>query len=75
MNTTSYWGNTLHFILHGCHHKYPLDALRLVFPPVPATIFVTLGYCLARAILPQPAALAALAGGVFGYVIYDSKCL
>lgn len=31
-----YWGITAHFLFHGCHHKYPLDATRLVFPPVPA---------------------------------------
>lgn len=31
-----YWGITVHFLFHGCHHKYPLDATRLVFPPVPA---------------------------------------
>ena len=24
------------FLFHGCHHKYPLDATRLVFPPLPA---------------------------------------
>jgi sterol desaturase/sphingolipid hydroxylase (fatty acid hydroxylase superfamily) len=26
-------GITLHFVLHGCHHKAPMDGLRLVFPP------------------------------------------
>ena len=31
-----YWGITLHFLFHGCHHKFPTDALRLVFPPLPA---------------------------------------
>ena len=33
---SSYWGITFHFTFHGCHHKWPLDSLRLVFPPVPA---------------------------------------
>ena len=32
----SYWGITLHFLFHGCHHKFPRDQLRLVFPPLPA---------------------------------------
>jgi sterol desaturase/sphingolipid hydroxylase (fatty acid hydroxylase superfamily) len=31
-----YWGITTHFLFHGCHHKYPLDPSRLVFPPLPA---------------------------------------
>lgn len=33
---TEYWGITFHFLFHGCHHKYPTDAMRLVFPPLPA---------------------------------------
>lgn len=37
---SSYWGITLHFTFHGCHHKWPLDNLRLVFPPVPAAPIV-----------------------------------
>lgn len=24
------WGKTLHFIAHGCHHKFPMDRMRLV---------------------------------------------
>lgn len=27
---SSYWGITLHYSFHGCHHKYPNDRLRLV---------------------------------------------
>lgn len=33
---SSYWGITLHFLFHGCHHKFPTDSMRLVFPPLPA---------------------------------------
>lgn len=32
----NYWGITAHFLFHGCHHKFPMDATRLVFPPLPA---------------------------------------
>ncbi len=28
-------GIVAHFLMHGCHHKSPMDALRLVFPPAP----------------------------------------
>uniref|UniRef100_A0A0R0K178 Fatty acid hydroxylase domain-containing protein n=1 Tax=Glycine max TaxID=3847 RepID=A0A0R0K178_SOYBN len=38
VKTKSYWGNTLHYLLHGCHHKHPMDSYRLVFPPVAAAI-------------------------------------
>lgn len=31
-------GNTMHYLLHGCHHKHPMDGLRLVFPPAAAAI-------------------------------------
>lgn len=31
----SYWGITLHYAFHGCHHKYPNDRLRLVRGPPP----------------------------------------
>ena len=40
LEPSSYWGITLHFTFHGCHHKWPLDNLRLVFPPVPAAPIV-----------------------------------
>lgn len=34
--------NTVHFLLHGVHHKHPLDSYRLVFPPALTIIFVAL---------------------------------
>nr|XP_029120882.1 dihydroceramide fatty acyl 2-hydroxylase FAH1 isoform X2 [Elaeis guineensis] len=38
MKTQTYWANTAHYLLHGCHHKHPMDGLRLVFPPTAAAI-------------------------------------
>ncbi|KAL4340766.1 hypothetical protein GQ457_08G019920 [Hibiscus cannabinus] len=38
LNTNSYWGNTFHYLIHGCHHKHPNDGLRLVIPPAEAAI-------------------------------------
>lgn len=26
--------NTVHYTIHGFHHKHPMDADRLVFPPL-----------------------------------------
>jgi len=31
-------GNTIHYLLHGCHHKHPMDGLRLVFPPAATAV-------------------------------------
>ena len=41
------WGRRLHFIIHGVHHDYPHDPMRLVMPPsvsVPLAILVFLGF-------------------------------
>lgn len=31
------WGKTMHFIAHGCHHKFPMDRMRLVRYDIKAT--------------------------------------
>lgn len=43
----------VHFTLHGCHHKFPLDKGRLVFPPLPAAIAAAGLLAAARAMLPE----------------------
>lgn len=35
---------TVHFVLHGLHHKVPFDPYRLVFPPVPAVVLASVFY-------------------------------
>jgi dihydroceramide fatty acyl 2-hydroxylase len=64
-------GITAHFLLHGCHHKFPHDTLRLVFPPVPAGVLVGAVYAGLRAALPPAVALPLFAGMGAGYVAYD----
>ncbi|URD80572.1 lysM domain containing protein [Musa troglodytarum] len=72
IKTKSYWGNTAHYLLHGCHHKHPMDGLRLVFPPAAAAIL-----CIPTSLdvhsnaLNHLAAPALFGGGLLGYVIYD----
>ncbi|KIZ03590.1 Inositolphosphorylceramide-B C-26 hydroxylase [Monoraphidium neglectum] len=61
-----------HFMLHGHHHKYPMDFDRLVFPPVPAGLVMALFYNLLCAIVPWGYASALLGGGILGYVVYDT---
>ncbi|KAH7365392.1 hypothetical protein KP509_18G024900, partial [Ceratopteris richardii] len=71
IKTASYWGNTLHYLLHGCHHKHPMDGYRLVFPPAGTAILALPFWELVRLLFPYEAAPAAFGGGLFGYVMYD----
>ncbi|VDK17413.1 unnamed protein product [Anisakis simplex] len=60
-----------HFLLHGLHHKTPMDGDRLVFPPVPALPIVLFFYVLYINILPYHVFCCFAAGKLFGYVVYD----
>ncbi|BBN00675.1 4-hydroxysphinganine ceramide fatty acyl 2-hydroxylase [Marchantia polymorpha subsp. ruderalis] len=71
VKTTTYWWNTLHYLLHGCHHKYPLDGLRLVFPPAGTTIFCVLFWNILKNVISKAVMPAAFGGGLLGYVMYD----
>lgn len=68
---TSYWGITFHFLLHGIHHKYPSDPLRLVFPLLPAvgmTAFLVSSF---KLIFPWEELVPLASGVILGYVAYD----
>lgn len=69
--TTTYWGNTFHFLLHGIHHLSPMDADRLVFPPVLSVPFGFACRALVSAALGNGAGAALTAGAAFGYLNYD----
>ncbi|KAI0503486.1 hypothetical protein KFK09_014420 [Dendrobium nobile] len=71
IKTKSYWANTAHYLLHGCHHKHPMDGLRLVFPPAVAAILCIPFWGLAKLLAKPTAAPALFGGGLLGYVIYD----
>ncbi|CAH1780440.1 unnamed protein product [Owenia fusiformis] len=62
---------TLHFILHGQHHKSPFDRERLVFPIVPGVIFACLFNVIYTFLFPYSIKMAVLAGTILGYVSYD----
>ncbi|KAJ4975569.1 hypothetical protein NE237_000675 [Protea cynaroides] len=71
IETKSYWGNTIHYLLHGCHHKHPMDGLRLVFPPA-ATAILTVPFWQLLRLFTTPSSTPALfGGGMLGYVMYD----
>ncbi|XP_057971853.1 dihydroceramide fatty acyl 2-hydroxylase FAH1-like [Malania oleifera] len=71
IKTKSYWANTLHYLLHGCHHKHPMDGLRLVFPPAATAILSVPLWTVIKLLSPPSFAPALFAGGLLGYVMYD----
>ncbi|KAF6260348.1 hypothetical protein COO60DRAFT_899705 [Scenedesmus sp. NREL 46B-D3] len=70
-HVSSYWGITLHFLFHGNHHKFPKDADRLVFPPLPAAAIAMCIYALLLVALVPPTATALMSGVILGYIAYD----
>ncbi|XP_015258095.1 PREDICTED: fatty acid 2-hydroxylase isoform X1 [Cyprinodon variegatus] len=67
----NYYLITLHFLLHGQHHKSPFDGSRLVFPPGLASIVVGMFYMTLCKMLPQTLGVSVFVGGLCGYVVYD----
>ncbi|XP_071092208.1 fatty acid 2-hydroxylase-like [Haliotis cracherodii] len=61
----------LHFLLHGQHHKAPMEKGRLVFPLVPANILAVIMYSLVRLVCPRLMTLSVISGTVLGYMMYD----
>jgi len=64
-------GILLHFLFHGCHHKFPMDTDRLVFPPIPASWVALVIFAGLRLWFFFHDALAVFSGILLGYVAYD----
>jgi 4-hydroxysphinganine ceramide fatty acyl 2-hydroxylase len=66
-------GITAHFLFHGIHHYLPMDKYRLVLPPTLFVLFVLPFWPISGVLVfwNWHGRVAALAGGVFGYVCYD----
>ncbi|XP_057325328.1 fatty acid 2-hydroxylase [Microplitis mediator] len=62
---------SLHFILHGIHHKAPFDDRRLVFPPVPGMLVAFIFYQIYKIIFPVTVINTITAGTMTGYLCYD----
>ncbi|KAM7271669.1 hypothetical protein ACFE04_030883 [Oxalis oulophora] len=71
IKTNTYWTNTMHYLIHGCHHKHPMDGLRLVFPPAATAILLIPFWKLAQFLATPITAPALFGGGLLGYVMYD----
>ena len=67
----SRWGKQLHFIIHGVHHDFPHDPMRLVMPPSVSIPLAIVFWFAFRAVLGPAWALPAFAGFLFGYLVYD----
>lgn len=64
----------VHFLLHGIHHKVPMDRYRLVLPPVMGAVIAVVLYTGLRPpffFLSPMAYNSAMGGGLLGYVAYD----
>ncbi|XP_063218335.1 fatty acid 2-hydroxylase isoform X2 [Bacillus rossius redtenbacheri] len=62
---------TLHFLLHGLHHKVPFDSGRLLFPPALAVAVALLLYSVLSLLFPAWMLHYVTAGTISGYVTYD----
>lgn len=70
-NAKSRAGKYFVFLFHGLHHDDPQDPTRLVMPPVPAILIVSLLWVLFSAIFPAQFIDAIMASFLVGYLCYD----
>jgi sterol desaturase/sphingolipid hydroxylase (fatty acid hydroxylase superfamily) len=68
---TSEFGKKIHFMMHGVHHDYPNDSLRLVLPPSVSIPLAVLFYFLFLPVLGGILNAPFYAGFVAGYLYYD----
>lgn len=61
----------LHYAMHGIHHAYPMDSLRLVFPPALGAIFAVFFKTIYNFLMPLAFSHAFMAGKLTGYLWYD----
>jgi len=67
----SEWGKKLHFLMHGVHHDYPNDSLRLLMPPVVSIPLAALFYWMFHSVMGGVFISPFFAGFLFGYLCYD----
>ena len=64
-------GPRFQFLIHGVHHIYPNDPLRLVMPPLLSGPIMLIALGVARLLFGASYCWPTLAGFMIGYVIYD----
>lgn len=70
-NTKNRTGKYFVFLFHGLHHDDPQDPTRLVMPPVPAIIIISLLWMLFSAVFPVKYIDVLMASFLIGYLCYD----
>ena len=64
-------GRRVQFLLHGVHHEYPGDPLRLVMPPLMSVPIIVAAFAVLRLVCGPELVMPVLAGFIGGYVGYD----
>ncbi|WP_265788858.1 sterol desaturase family protein [Pedobacter sp. MC2016-15] len=65
------WGARLHFVIHGVHHDYPSDRMRLVMPPSLSIPLALLFFFLFKWLIPDVYLWMFFATFLVGYLFYD----
>jgi 4-hydroxysphinganine ceramide fatty acyl 2-hydroxylase len=65
------WCITFHFLVHGIHHAFPADDMRLVFPPVAGCILASLVKSCYNCVMPVEYSDILMGGTILGYIVYD----
>ncbi len=65
----SKWAHKLAYTIHGIHHEYPRDKERLIMPPVPGLLIVTVLYLCFQFALGEYVYLF-MPGFMTGYLLY-----
>jgi sterol desaturase/sphingolipid hydroxylase (fatty acid hydroxylase superfamily) len=64
-------GPRFQFLIHGVHHIYPNDPLRLVMPPLLSAPIMLIALAIIRPLFGANFSWPVLAGFMAGYVVYD----
>ena len=64
-------GARLHFLIHGVHHDYPSDPLRLVMPPLLSGPLMLIAFVVLRPLSGPDWIKPVMAGFLSGYLAYD----
>jgi len=65
------WGERMHFLVHGVHHKWPKDKYRLVMPPAVSIALYFIFGALFYVTLGPRLTWGVHCGYVIGYMFYD----
>jgi len=70
-NAKSKLGKRFVFMFHGLHHDDPQDPTRLVMPPVPAILIVSVLWQIFALVVPSQFMNVFMANFLIGYLCYD----